>query len=97
MVSYWYDGGIRLNGEGTIIDGNDIYGVSGDGTTSSLTGVLYTLASNETLTLEAIFTAGTQIEFFINGISKATKTTNLPTGTSTTAGYFQYYTVLSTS
>ena len=60
-----------------------LYGTVADGTTES-TLALETLgagAYTQTRTLEAILTPGSNCEFFVNGVSKGTIATNLPTGT----------------
>ena len=60
-----------------------LYGTVANGTTES-TLALETLGTGAYLTdrvLQAILTPGANCEFFVNGVSKGTITTNLPTGT----------------
>jgi len=62
-----------------IVD-NTLYGTVGDGTAESTLAIMSFLSGAEMI-LEAVLTAGTQCEFFVDGVSQGTLTTNLPTGT----------------
>ena len=68
------------NGIFFFFDGLTLKGQTyGSGTQSLVT--LQTYTSGTTFTLEAIFTTGSDVEFFVNSVSKGSITTNLPTGT----------------
>lgn len=60
-----------------------IYGSCADGTTQALTASLGTFSAGNTRSLEARFTAGSRVDFYINGVLSGSLTTNLPTGTLT--------------
>lgn len=61
-------------------DGGTLFGSVADGTTES-TVELQDLSANDRLRLEARWTAGTDAEFFVDGTSQGTVSSNLPTGT----------------
>lgn len=66
---------------GFILDGTKIYASNADGTTQTtteLTGVTLT-ATN---VYRVVQDSGTNIKFYVNGVLKATHTTNLPSGAS---------------
>lgn len=56
-----------------------IEGLNGNATTQTVTNLATTASSSSQVLLEFIFTAGTSVEFFVDGVSKGTSTTNLPT------------------
>jgi hypothetical protein len=60
--------------------GTTLYGTVADGTTESTLNIQAVAAWDE-LVLEAVLTAGSQVEFFVDGVSKGTLSTNIPIGT----------------
>ncbi len=77
-------GGYTNNTErkiGFLVSNQTLYGITANGTNYTL--VEYGVISNGTeYRLEYNHTAGTSVEFFVNGVSIGTSTTNIPTGTS---------------
>jgi len=59
---------------------NTIYGTVSDGTESTVN--MGTFSAGDNITLEAVFTSGTSVEFFKNGTSYGSLTSNLPTNNS---------------
>jgi len=57
-----------------------LYATVGNGTAESTLSI-QAVAAGDSLLLEAVLTPGVGCEFFVNGVSKGTLTTNLPTGT----------------
>ena len=58
-----------------------LYGVAADGTDfTTLDCGVYSIATN--YNLEAVFLPGVSVTYYVNGVSKGTITTNLPSGTS---------------
>jgi len=60
--------------------GGTLYGTVANGTAESTLSI-QTVATGDILLLEAVLTAGTGCEFFVNGVLRGTLTTNLPAGT----------------
>ncbi len=65
-----------------------LVGTVADGTTQATTALM-TLVSGTTYLLEAILTPGGNVEFFVDGVSKGTISTNLPTGTTDSGQVFK--------
>jgi hypothetical protein len=59
--------------------------VTSDGTTQSESANLMALSKGTQYRVKVKFTAGSQVEVWVNGVSKGTKNTNLPTGNLTAA------------
>lgn len=63
-----------------IIAGGGLQIVSSDGTTQSNSGTLMTLSTATWYRIRCKLTSGSNIEVWVDGVSKGTKTTNLPSG-----------------
>ena len=63
------------------IDGYAVNAYNHYGTSSTVTDLSTTLSAGTTYKLEAVFISATEVEFFIDDVSKGTSTTNLPSGT----------------
>jgi hypothetical protein len=72
------------------IDGTTLYGTVADGTAESTLNI-QTVAAGDNLVLEAVLTAGSQVEFFVDGLSKGTLSTNIPSGTAYAAFILYLY------
>lgn len=75
------------------ISNGTLYAVNRNGsaeTSTSISGITLTNAN----TYKAVMTSASKIEFYVNGVLKATHTTNLPTGTSS---YIVYYYIMPTT
>jgi len=57
-----------------------LYGTVADGTTEA-TLTLKTLSSDAHMTLEYVYTPGSEVRFYVDGVDKGAITTNLPSGT----------------
>lgn len=87
----WTGDPFNSKGFGLKVAGNKIQGGSGNGSSLTLTDleIIPAGAFNIVRLLEAIFTPGSKVEFFIDDIKVGELTTNLPTGTSLAT--FLYY------
>lgn len=62
-----------------------LYAINCDGTTKKTTDLSTTLAASTTYKFEIVFTAGTNIKYYVDDVLKATVTLNLPSGSANTA------------
>ena len=81
----------QLRHIGILLDGLAVYGSVGNGSTETTLDLGYNLSTNSYYNIIIKFIAGTSVEFFINGDSKGTITTNLPTGTTHASWIFGAY------
>lgn len=70
------------------LDNLTVKGLVHDGSTLTET-TLFTLSTYEPVILKLVHTPGSKIEFFKNGVSQATQTTNLPSGNSNVGQRFK--------
>lgn len=70
--------------------GDDIYGVTDDGTSQSETLLLNSLATGTIYECEAKFIPGVSVEFYINGTLRETNTGNLPSTTADAQYLFDF-------
>ena len=73
------------------IIGADLYGHNGNGSIASQTNLTDRFSSGVPRTLEAIFDPGVDIKYYVDGVLRATVTTNLPTGTDLSWEVFNGY------
>ena len=66
---------------GFYLNGSTLYGTCANGTTQSTIDLSVAISSGTTYLLEAILTAGSKVQFYVNGVYKNELTTNLPSGT----------------
>lgn len=81
------------NGEGYCfyINGGQFYAKTGNGVAETTSAALKVFVPATKYTLEMVFTAGVQCEFYIDGVLEETLTTNLPAGVPTiNIVYFGY-------
>jgi len=70
--------------------GGTLYGTVADGTAESTLSI-QTVANGDDLLLEVVFTSGTEAEFFVDGVSQGTLSSNLPTGTGYALNIVKFY------
>jgi hypothetical protein len=75
-VETWGNVGVSLE-----LNNGNFYGIAKNAAVQTKSGVLSTYAANTEYTIEIVFTPTIDVEFFVNGSSIGTVTTNLPTGT----------------
>lgn len=90
LIEIWTGNSDTPLGFGFEIAGHTIYGFSGNGSLSSFV-TLETIpagAYDVIRDLEAVFTPGSKVEYYIDGVKKGEITTRLPTGTSSSQYLF---------
>jgi hypothetical protein len=75
-----YDTSNTGAGFGFRVVGNTLYAWNANGTTETITNISAGITITDQNHFHARMASGTNIEFFVNGVLKATHTTNLPTG-----------------
>lgn len=73
--------GNTYNHAGFIVNGDAILGTVGNGTAESFLILEELPANGEARILEVIFTPGVEARFYIDGVDKGVRVTNLPSGT----------------
>lgn len=85
----WSDGTLAATKYGFRLETNDttrtLYAWNADGTNQTSTDISsgITLTDGASHTFRAVYTAGSNIKFYVDGVLKATHTTNLPSGVGT--------------
>lgn len=89
VISGNYSGGY-VNGFGFVVRNDTLLFVAGNGSAQTETSAMYSPTYPEEMTLEAVFTAGSKVEFYVNGTYQSSYdvTSNLPTGTTDSSSVF---------